>query len=236
MYQVKLQQFEGPLDVLLNFIEKEKLNVTEISLAKVTDQYLQYLKELPKADTALMADFLVVAAQLILIKSKSLLPQMEISPEEEVGIQELQLRLRELQILREGAVHLRKLAKARKKSYGREIYGNMTVAFYPPPDLKTNDLLKFAKELLKSAVNIKKLKEETIRVMVSFETTLAKIKDRLANVMQHTFNGLVDGAKSKMEVIVTFLVLLELVRQKSVVVKQDERFSDIHIHNTKQHG
>lgn len=233
MYRVALEQFEGPLDVLLNFIEKEKLDIAEISLAKVTDEYLQYMKALPEADTARSADFLVVAAQLILIKSRSLLPKLEITPEEEIGILELQTRLRELQILKQGALSLKKLARGKAKSHSRDSHANIVATFYPPEKMTRETLWQKLREMLTNVVTVEKLKQETIKIAVSFETTLASMQKRFTKIFNDTFSSLVGGAKSKMEVIVTFLALLELVRQKTVSVEQEAHFSDITIQKSE---
>lgn len=232
-YFVKLEQFEGPLDVLLELISKEKLDICEISLAQITDQYLEYLKGLPQTEPALIADFLVIAAHLILIKSKSLLPQLEISQEEEMGIQELQLRLKILQVIKEGTVVIKKTEQARQSAYGRDLSAGFVNIFYPPPGIKNRNLLKYIKEIIKESPTVAKLKQETIKIVVSFEATLAKLKKRFERILQTTFNQVVGGTKSKMDVIVTFLALLELIKQKVVIVEQSEQFSDINIQKPK---
>jgi len=93
MYRVELKEFQGPLDLLLQFTEENKLDITEISLAKITDQYLSYLKQIQNISLESLADFLVIASRLILIKSRMLLPELELTPEEEEDIETLKQRL-----------------------------------------------------------------------------------------------------------------------------------------------
>ena len=109
MYQIKQDKFEGPVDVLLELIEGQKLSINEISLGKVTDEFIAYFKKLEEHETAdqeVLAEFLVIAAQLLLIKSRSLLPQFQVSPEEEGSVAELVDRLRQYQRLKELAQEL----------------------------------------------------------------------------------------------------------------------------------
>ncbi len=236
-YSVKLDAFEGPLDILLGLIEKEKLNITEISLAQVTDQYLDFLKSLPQTDPEILSDFLVVAAQLILIKSKNLLPQFEITSEEEMGIQELQIRLKELQLIKEGVLVIKKLEKSKRRSYGRDWQGTAAGIFYPPSKLSPADFPDFLKSLLKQVVSVEKLRQETLKIVVSFEAKIKDLRSRMQNVLHEKFSSLVVNAKTKAEVIVTFLAMLELVRQKLIVVEQSGgMFSDINIHKNNQNA
>src|SRR3989344_3794745 len=108
-YIMKQEKFEGPMELLLELIEKEKLSISEISLAKVADEYISYVKGLEKIDPEELAEFLVVAAHLMLIKSRSLLPQLKLTEEEEGSIEELEKRLKEYQRLRQLAGELKKL-------------------------------------------------------------------------------------------------------------------------------
>src|SRR3989344_4143403 len=122
-YELKLEQFSGPLEKLLELIEARKLEITQISLADVT------------------ADFLRVAAQLILIKSKALLPSLELEPEEKTDIENLEKRLRLYKEFKEAGLHMRQLWSEKNVSFSREFFIGRQPAFYPPEDLGARDFL-----------------------------------------------------------------------------------------------
>src|SRR3989344_4611769 len=132
-YLVKQEKFEGALEVLLDLIDREKLSISEISLSRVTDEYILYIKSLQSIDPEELAEFLVVAAQLMLIKSRSLLPSLKLSSEEEVSIDELNRRLEELAKVRELAKELKKLEARSNHIFTREAFWGMDPVFYPPP-------------------------------------------------------------------------------------------------------
>src|SRR3989338_9586946 len=139
-FAVKQEKFEGPLELLLDLIEKEKLSISEISLAKVTDDYIRHVRSLEKIDPEALAEFLVVAAQLMLVKSRSLLPGIELTREDEVAIGELEKRLEQYQRFRDLAGKLKALEKRHAYIATREHYAGMEPIFYPPTGL-TADLL-----------------------------------------------------------------------------------------------
>src|SRR3989344_1835350 len=118
-YHVKLQSFEGPMDVLLGLIEEKKLEITKISLAEVTNQFIQYV-ESAAIPPGMIADFLAVAARLLIIKTKALLPFLTLTEEEEEEIVDLELRLKLLQQFREAGKNLRRLHKKGLYAFGRE--------------------------------------------------------------------------------------------------------------------
>src|SRR3989344_3233666 len=144
-YVVKLQQFEGPLALLLELIEDEKLKITEISLAKVTDQYLEYL---------------VVASRLILIKSRAILPTLELNEEEEDSIKDLEWRLEEYKRFREASKVLAELFAKKTYAYSRELYKGMTTAFCPPENLMPDDLCRAFQKILNELPKEEPLAEE----------------------------------------------------------------------------
>src|SRR3989338_8745585 len=112
-YQVKTQVFEGPMELLLDLVEKRKLFINEISLAEVADDYIAHLKEFQKLPVDFVSNFLIVAATLILIKSKSLLPTLSLTEEETHDIDELERRLKEYQKIRELSVHVKQMFGAK---------------------------------------------------------------------------------------------------------------------------
>lgn len=228
-YQVKTDKFEGPLEILLDLIEKEKLNINEISLAQVTDQYIKYLGSLSQVSPELLANFLVIASQLILIKSKTLIPKFEVSTEEEKSIKELKLRLAELQILKNATKKLQNLNKNRNPLYSRDPYKGIITAFIMPPNLTINKLISSLEELFKTLIKPEKLKKETIKLIVSLEDKITELKKRFNDVLEHNFSKLVQESKSRLEIIITFIALLELTKQKFIKLNQKNHFEDIQI-------
>lgn len=229
MYVLKYEKFEGPLDLLLDLIEKEKLSISEISLAKVTNEYLIHVKSLGKIDPEQLAEFLVVAAQLMLIKSRSLLPSLELSEEETASIEELQKRLAEYKQIREYAKDLKELEKARHYIMTREAYADIEPIFYPPLKITSKSIYETFGAFLAALPKIEKLAEEKIRRIISLEDKIAHIRSFLQGAVERAFSEVVGSAKEKVEIIVSFLAILELARQKFVELHQEEPFEDIAI-------
>lgn len=226
-YKVKQEKYEGPLDLLLDLIEKEKLSITEISLAKITDEYIQYVKTLQGIDPEELAEFLVVAAQLMLVKSRSLLPGLELSSEEEVTIDELNRRLAELAKIRKLAKELKKLEAEKQHIFSRESFQGMDPVFYPPPKLTSSMLSAAFAAFLEALPKIEKLVEEKIKKIISLEERIGHIRGILAGSLEKAFSQIVNGTKEKVEVIVSFLAILELAKQRFVDLKQENLFEDI---------
>lgn len=238
-YTTKQEKFEGPLDLLLELINKQELSINEISLARVTDEFIGYLKELQKegqtllggerADQEILAEFLVVASQLLLIKSRSLLPQFAASPEEEKSIAELESRLAEYQRVKEIAAELGKLARGGPKSFSREAYSGEAVVFRPPKKFGVSMLAKAFAAVIEAVPKVAKLAEEKIKKIISLEEKIKELQSFLKAKVERVFSELVSGTKEKMEIIVSFLALLELAKQKLVAVDQKKLFDDIKI-------
>jgi len=232
MYQVKQATFEGPLDVLLGLIQEHKLSINEISLGAVTDDFIEYLKRLQREgepDQEVLAEFLVVASQLLLIKSRSLLPGFQVSQEEEQSIAELEQRLAAYQRLKELAKGIAKLARGGPQAFSREAFADMPVAFYPPKDLEASMLARAFTAVLDAIPKIEKLVEEKIRKVISLEEKIKELRELLQGRVERAFSEIVRGAKEKVEVIVSFLAVLELTKQRIVSVDQEHPFGDIRI-------
>ena len=228
-FQTKQEKFEGPLELLLDLIEKEKLSISEVSLARVTDEYISYVKSLEKIDPLELAEFLVVAAQLMLIKSRSLLPNLVLSEEEQASVEDLEKRLEEYRKIRELAKELKKLESDHRYIATREAYFGFAPIFYPPKKLTARSLADVFAAFLASLPKIEKLAEEKIKKIISLEEKIAHIRSFLQNTMEKAFSELIIGAKEKIEVIVSFLAILELAKQKFIELDQEKLFEDIRI-------
>jgi len=231
-YKVKLEIFEGPLDLLLYLIKKEELDIYDIPIAKITDQYLEYLEMMKLLDLDIAGEFIVMAATLMQIKSKLLLPPDE-TPQEEMEQEdprtELVKRLLEYKRFKEAADEL-----AAKEAVSSQLYSRKTEE---KPLLETEDSPFFEASIfdLLTAFSkiLKEVPKETFYRVVKDEFTVGeKIHDifhMLVNQPRIVFSKLFKEAKSKLEIIATFLAVLELIRLKEIVVVQQEAFSEIEL-------
>jgi segregation and condensation protein A len=236
-YQVKLAIFEGPLDLLLHLIKREELDITKVSLAQVTDQYLEHLSFLEELNAEILADFLVVAAKLLLIKSEILLPRPPGAPgeeeEEDVG-DELARQLIEYKKFKEAALGLREREKMGFRAYVR-------VAPLPklerPLDLGDVSLADLA-EAVRLALDVRPPAPSVSEVVTPFTITVAEkmalIKEKLERQQPVectgiSFNHLLAQAASRLEIIVTFLAVLELIKLNGIEVQQERLFGEIFI-------
>lgn len=228
-HHFRLEQFEGPLEVLLTLIEKEKLDITELSLAKIADQYLQFIESSEEISLENLSAFLSVATRLILIKSRALLPVLTFTEEEEQSIEDLETHLRLYQRYRDGAKTLEGLLEKGCHARGRESFLGLESVFYPPKDLTKNGLRDIFVGVLGTIPLFEALPEKELRTIVTLEERILHLKDSLSLRAESSFHELVGSAKEKVEVIVSFLALLELIKQRYISVQQDKFFSDIHI-------
>ena len=230
-YAVKLKQFEGPLELLLDLIEREKLSITELSLAHVADQYLEFLKNNREIQLDNLADFLSVASKLILIKSRALLPLLEFTDEEEQEITDLTRQLEEYQKFKIASQKLGKLADLGRLCYSREGYIGVQPVFYPPENINVFDLKKYFQLVLNEIPIIEKLEKEIVNEVITLEEKINDMKKMIAEKIEISFAEIAAKAKEKVEVIISFLALLEMVKQRIIEVDQRELFHDIRLKN-----
>ena len=232
MHIVKQEKFEGPLDLLLDLIKKEKLSINEISLAKVTDEYVSIVEALAKEgrlDQEALAEFLVIAGELLLIKSRSILPGYAATPEEEASIDELERRLATLKQMRELSQELGERSRRRHFIFSREAYLGMEPLFYPPKRLKLSDIASAFLKVYEALPKIEKLAEERIKKIISLEEKIKELQEMLSLKVERLFSEIVKSGKEKAEIIVSFLALLELAKQRLVQLHQEKAFGDIRI-------
>lgn len=227
MYNVKLEQFEGPLDLLLELINKEKMNITNISLAKITDQYLEYLEKREDINLMNLADFLTVAAKLILIKSKALLPLLDLSNDEEEEIFDLEKQLEEYKKFKLIAVELEKILKNEFQSFSRDNFLEIKPVFSPPEGVGGEELRNVYEDILGQIPMLEKLEEERITRVISLKEKIDNLKEILSRKVEFSFSEIVKKGQDKAEIIVSFLAVLEMVKRRIVAVEQNEIFYDI---------
>jgi segregation and condensation protein A len=227
MYKIKIEQFEGPLDLLLALIEEQKLDVTRLSLAKVTDQYLEYLETKKDASLDNLADFLLVASKLLLVKSKALLPTLELSEEEEKEIEGLEQQLAEYKKFKDVSRRVGKMFASKRKIFSREGFSGFQIFFYPPQNFNVFDVKKYFVKVLSEIPIIERLEEEMVKDIVTLEEKIIHLQSMLRERLETSFSEITASAKDKVEIIVSFLAMLELVKQRIVSVEQNELFSEI---------
>ncbi|MCK4799841.1 segregation/condensation protein A [Candidatus Parcubacteria bacterium] len=228
-YQSQEKIFEGPLDLLLELIEKEKLDITEVSLAQVANQFLEYLETAQGISPENLADFLLIGGKLILIKSKAILPMLELEKEEEEDIEELKARLREYQKFKEISKKIKALAIRREMFFSKQSYSGMRMVFCPPKKITTLDLQEALEGVLNKLPKAENLAKRTMKDIVSIKDKIKHIKENLTKRIEMTFTEATHGTKDKIEVIITFLAMLELVRKSMVTIEQNDMFGEIKI-------
>lgn len=228
-YHIKIEQFEGPLDLLLQLTEQEKLDITRVSLAKIADQYLAYIAEAKDITLAHLADFLTVASRLILIKSKALLPMLEFTEEEEEEIKDLEYQLAEYKKFKDASKGVADLFDSSRVSFSREGFSGLGMVFYPPENITAQDLQKAFAKVLGEIPIIEKLEEEMVNEILTLEDKIVHLQNTLRERVTTSFSELVANAKDKVEIVVSFLAMLELVKQKIIHVEQGELFSEINL-------
>ena len=230
-YRVALPVFEGPLDLLLHLIEREELDITQVSLAQVTNQYLEYLSHLSERDPDNLADFLVVAAKLLLIKSRVLLPQppSSISAEDEDVGQDLIQQLIEYKRFKEAARWLKQLDEQGLHSYIR-LAGVPTLdRVVDLGEVTLDDLLAAVRDVLAIKPPEISVNGAVAPITVTIADQMDLITRKTARGRSVSFRRLLERATTRIEVIVTLLALLEMVKQLRVTMSQDRQFGDIQI-------
>lgn len=230
-YAVRLEQFEGPLELLLQLIEKEKLDVTRVSLASVADQYLEYIARQEEVPLSQLAQFLSVASRLILLKSRALLPLLEFTEEEEESIEDLEWQLREYQKFRDASIRLGILFGKNQRARSRESFLGAEVVFLPSPDVSRANLAEAFRSVLGEIPILEKLEEEEIKNVISLEEKMIELRSTLSSRMEMSFRQMTLDVSDKIEVIVAFLAVLELVKQRFVRAEQGGSFQDIALHH-----
>lgn len=232
-YELTTKTYQGPLEKLLELIEDKKLDITTVSLAEVTADFLGYLEKLQKeaeeshitVTPEILADFIAVASKLILIKSKAILPSLELSEEEEGDIRDLETRLALYRELKATHTFLKDSWSEIPQLFARELLSTSDPLFYPPSQLTVNNLLstvqKVAGELERflkptstiktDIINIKAKIEEVIMLLTNEPTSFRKLQTK----------------EGKRDLVALFLALLHMIKQQLIHVEQRKHFGDI---------
>lgn len=227
-YKIELEQFQGPLDLLLQLIEQQKLDISQVSLAKVTDQYLSYLDQINDIDATELADFLVVATKLLIIKSRSILPQLV--DEEEDSADQLEAQLKLYRDYLDASKQIEHILSQKSFCFTREkINFQFEPAFSPPKKMKAFDLSAAFAEVLNRVDYVVNLPKKIMEKTVSLKEMVTNIKDGIVKMKRMSFRNVLTSARSRTEVVVCFIALLELIKQGEIAVNQKGVFDEIMI-------
>ncbi|PIR04640.1 MAG: hypothetical protein COV57_03325 [Candidatus Liptonbacteria bacterium CG11_big_fil_rev_8_21_14_0_20_35_14] len=235
-YHFKSTQFSGPLETLLALIESRKMDISTVSLSEVTADFLQYIEKLKAIDNSksvnrkiiqrTISDFIVIASQLLLIKSKNLLPQVELTGEEESEIADLEERLKLYKEVKKASYIFLQQWKNKERYFSRELLKNKKPVFYATEDINLENL----KEIIEKLSHIVKIYMEEEEMPREKAISLAeKIQELIFRINNSNTLALSEVAKNKQkrEIIALFLAVLHLIRDKVIEVEQTENFGDV---------
>lgn len=237
--KIKVADFEGPFDLLLHLIRKNKMDIYNIEIYKITNQYLRYLDEMKEMDLEITSEFIVIAASLIEIKSKSLLPKVKVEDENEEDIEnKLKLRLIEYKQIKavssffkerhinSGEIYSKKpeiieIEEEKAPKSNEDIFKNLTLI----------DLYNIYNNILdtyhnkQNNINVVQRKIYTDKYKV--EDKMKELLDRFNNANVIEFRSIIKESESKLETVVTFLALLELIKLRVIIAYQEGNFKEI---------
>lgn len=237
--KIKVADFEGPFDLLLHLIKKNKMDIYNIEIYKITNQYLRYLDEMKEMDLEITSEFIVIAATLIEIKSKSLLPKVKVEDENEEDIEnKLKLRLIEYKQIKavssffkerhinSGEIYSKKpeiieIEEEKAPKSNEDIFKNLTLI----------DLYNIYNNILdtyhnkQNNINVVQRKIYTDKYKV--EDKMKELLDRFNNANVIEFRSIIKESESKLETVVTFLALLELIKLRVIIAYQESNFKEI---------
>jgi segregation and condensation protein A len=228
---VKTPVYEGPLELLLELIEKRKLLINDISLASVTDEYIAQVNKMEELPVGEISEFIALAATLLLIKSRSLLPTLELSGEEEHDIKELEYRLALYRVIKNASRELRTSLESSMLHEGR--MREFEPVFVPDSSTTQNALYTMARFLIEGFPQVAALPKVAVKKIVSLEETIERLAKRVSSAMSLSFREFAGGKHSRPEIIVSFLALLELVKQGIIRASQPQAFGDITLESDK---
>jgi segregation and condensation protein A len=225
-----VEKFEGPLDLLLQLIEQEELDISEVSLTKVADQFVVYVrKNKGKIVPEELADFLVIAAKLVYMKSKLLIPSLSDAELEEGPDLATQLRLYQ-QFVAASRVIDRQWRKG-MVCFPRERrpMRSLDVRFSPPPGVNIDMLCDVMRQVIERLAPIVKLPEAALKRVVTIQDKIGEFARKLRTHSKITFSTFITKVRDRSEAVISFLALLELVKQRVVKVDQENLFEEIEI-------
>lgn len=239
-YKIKVENFEGPLDLLCHLIDKNKMDICDIKISEVTDQYIGYLNEMERMNLEIASEFLIMASTLLYLKSKSLLPNTDVEDEKELTEEELLRRIIEYKKYKE-------ITKKLKEAYeegNQRIFKAPEVIELPKQKLEVTYTKEVIPQIYQSLVEkneqrVNQNAENLQKIAITDTYTVeSKVKVMFRELLHHkkfVFNKLFSSQKcNKQEVVTAFTGLLELSRRSKVVTEQEKLFGDINVEKAKR--
>ncbi|MCA9365467.1 segregation/condensation protein A [Candidatus Kaiserbacteria bacterium] len=228
LFSVKTPVYEGPLELLIQLVEKRKLLINDISLAEVTDEYMRQVAEMQERSLPNTAQFVQLAATLLLIKSKSLLPVLDLTQEEETAIDDLSERLKIYQVYRQGGMIIQNHF-GKKAMYGSTYVPPNETYFLPDKYCSTFELRDAINRVIDNLPKPSFSAKASVKKTISLEEMIDRVRSRIERQMRTKFSELRAGETEKANIVISFLAVLELVKQETILVKQNYQFDDIEI-------
>ncbi len=227
-FEIKTEVFEGPLDLLLSLIEKRKLFINDISLAQVADEYIEYVRNLENFSVKNTADFVLIASTLVLIKSKSLLPTLDLTGEEQESVEDLEKRLKIYKKMRELGESVIDKNFGRSMIFEKTVRKNKEIVFSPDKYTDKENLFISIKNVIARLPKKEIIPQTVVQKVVSLEEMMDNLSKRIKSNFKMSFKDFSEmGRKERVYVVVSFLAMLELVKQNVINVKQEIKFGDI---------
>src|SRR3989344_234642 len=229
-FSIKIDSYEGPFEVLLDLIEARKLLVNDLALANITEDFIAHVRAQETFPVEQTANFIHIAATLLLIKSKSLIPDLALTEDENADVEDLKRRLVAYEKVREASRELSRL-------FGKNVMvsaGERRVEpiFAPSVDLTTGGIAEALARVLAAREIVEELPTARVKPLVTIEEMMNRLAKRVQSAMTLSFKEFSKSNKEKVEVIVSFLALLELVKQGAVAAEQYDTYGDIRISHT----
>ncbi|MCK8825723.1 segregation and condensation protein A [Fuchsiella alkaliacetigena] len=255
-YEVKIDSFEGPIPLLLHLIKEDEMEIYDISIAEITAQYLDYISAMQELDLEIASEFLVMAARLIQIKSTMLLPEEKSQEEDEEEVdprQQLINRLLEYKKYKQLAQRLKKYEEVQRKKYTKNLESILKEVDTEAPEVnpleevKLEQFVQLFEEVIsakeerskaqqeqeaKTERNLQRLRKKEI----SIQEKMTDLEQKLTQENKLGFKELLAEEDSRLEIVVSFMALLELMRLRKVVVKQSQTFANIQIYHSADEG
>ncbi len=232
-FQIKTEVFEGPLELLLHLIEKRKLHINDISLATVTDDYISHIKEKEEMPVGESAHFILVASTLLLIKSKSLLPNLSLTEEEQGDIENLERRLKLYKLFKQTTPFLiQNFGKT--ILFSRSSLQKVEPVFSPYKTCSVPYLYAHISSVLTNLPKKELLAKTVVQKIISLEEMIEKLSDKISRNLSISFHDFAGRSEKitkekKATIIISFLAMLELVKRGILEVKQDSQFGEINM-------
>lgn len=227
-FQITVGEFKGPLETLLELIEKRKMHINDVSLAEVADAFIEHMKTTENFPMADSADFILIASTLLLIKSKSLLPNLELTEEEKGNIENLEERLALYKKFKEVSLLIKEIFGKNQLYFAQESK-TRKIVFSPTPEITTKSLLAAVQNVLNNVPKQEVLPKVSVKKTISLEEMIDNLRARVEKSLKLSFRDFSGDKGDKISVIVGFLAILELAKRGIVRVNQEKHFDDISI-------